>query len=297
PAAGEPGVGVVRVLPRGEAEFGAGGDGDASAHPQQRAVPRRVVWAHPGDRPGSGAAADSEQHRLGLIVEGVSEQHRGFSAGGGQRLVAGRAGGRLRTAGGADLDPQNPGGDAAQLQRLSPGGLRDLGRTGLQLVVDDQRGGGLELGRHRGQGQRVRTAGQRHTPAVVGAGPGAFERGQRRPQGGYSTRSIHRCGSSISAGSGRVSGLSQDRLNRSMPTFATTWSTNALPRVYWLILASTPSRARTSRCSGGCLRCRRSSNRRRITETVGTTAGPTASITCSACPSSRVPSTSSWSSA
>ena len=40
------------------------------------------------------------------------------------------------------------------------------------------------------------------------------------------------------------------------------------------------------------LALRRSSNRRRMVATDGTTAGPTASITWSACPSSSVPSTS-----
>ena len=91
---------------------------------------------------------------------------------------------------------------------------------------------------------------------------GLRERLDSRAQLAYSTLSIHRCGSSISAGNGSVSGPDQIVLKRSIPTRSTTWSTNALPRVYWLSLASRPSSARSSRCSGGCLRWRRSSNRR-----------------------------------
>ena len=89
-------------------------------------------------------------------------------------------------------------------------------------------------------------AGQRHTPSFDGGHMGLNERLDSRAQL-PTTRSIHRCGSSISSGSGSVSGLVQIVLNRSIPTRSTTWSTNALPRVYWLSLASTPSSARSSR--------------------------------------------------
>jgi len=102
----------------------------------------------------------------------------------------------------------------------------------LQPMVDDQRSGRLGRGRDGGERQRIRTAGQRDTPAFVAGGVVADESCDGRLQRCYSTLSIHRCGPSISVGSGRVSGLDQMALNLAIPTRPTTWSTNALPLVY-----------------------------------------------------------------
>ncbi len=69
-----------------------------ATHPQQRPAPGRVVGAHAGDRPRTRAAAQSEQHGFGLVVEGVRQQHRPVVTGVGQCAVAGVARRRLRAA-------------------------------------------------------------------------------------------------------------------------------------------------------------------------------------------------------
>ena len=89
PAAGETPVGVVRVMPGAQAQLRARGMGDLATHPQQRPTPGRVVGAHTGDRPCTGAATQSEQHGFGLVVESVRQQHRPVVTGVGQCPVAG----------------------------------------------------------------------------------------------------------------------------------------------------------------------------------------------------------------
>ena len=103
-------------------------------------------------RPGTGSASEPQQDSFGLVVEGVSEQHGRAVAGGVQCAVAGGAGGGLRSARTADVDPQDARVHAAHLQRLRPGGGRDGVGSGLQSVVDDQRGGRPD--RRGGGGQR-----------------------------------------------------------------------------------------------------------------------------------------------
>lgn len=155
------------------------------------------------------------------------------------------------------LDPANsreaPRVHTSQRNRLYASCFRDRGRAGLQTVVHDQCGGGPQPCGYSGERQRVRAAGEPHAPTVAGVEMDPSELLRSRTQLRYSTLSIHRCGFSISAGNGSVSGPDQIVLNSFIPARSTTWSTNALPRVYWLSLASKPSRARTSRCSGGCL--------------------------------------------
>ena len=99
-------VGVVRVVPRPPARGRAGGPGGRAAHAEQRPQPRRVPAAHPGERARAGPAAQPEQHGLGLVVEGVAEQHRRVRvrAGGAQRGVAGAPGGGLGPARPGHLD-------------------------------------------------------------------------------------------------------------------------------------------------------------------------------------------------
>src|ERR1700761_5937053 len=266
--------------------------GDGAPDLQQWAAPRRVVGAHSGDRAHAGSTAKAQQHRFRLVVERVAQQHRPLPVRAECGVTRG-AGGRLGTALVAHVHSNDLCVNASQGEGLRVGGFGDGRRIGLQAVVHDQRGGGLQAGRHRGERQGIRSAGQRHPPSLEGGEMGLAERLDSRAQLPYSSLSIHRWGSSISIGKGSVSGPVQIALKRSIPTRPTTWSTNALPRVYWLSLASSPSRARSSRCSGGCLRWRGSSNRRGGGGPDGTTAGPTASITWSAWPSSSVPSTKS----
>jgi hypothetical protein len=97
PYPGEARVGVVRVVPVGQVPGRAGGAGGLPADPEQRAQPAAVDRAHAGDRPRPGAAAEPEQHGLGLVVEGVREQDGAVAGGLGEGGVAGAAGGRLRT--------------------------------------------------------------------------------------------------------------------------------------------------------------------------------------------------------
>jgi len=44
-------------------------------HPQQRPQEGAAPNRHAGQRPDAGAAQQPQQHRLGLVVEGVSQQH------------------------------------------------------------------------------------------------------------------------------------------------------------------------------------------------------------------------------
>ena len=106
PDAGEARFGVVRVVPRLDAEFGARGPGGRARHRQQRTAPRRVVRPHPGEAARAGAAAQPEQDGFGLVVEGVAEQHQVVA---GQGAVAGLAGGGFRAAGAGDVDPAHLG--------------------------------------------------------------------------------------------------------------------------------------------------------------------------------------------
>ena len=136
PDAGEARLGVVRVVPGLDAEFGAGGPGGRARHGEQRAAPRRVVRPHPGDAARAGAAAEPEQDRFGLVVEGVAEQDEVVA---GQRAVAGVARGGFRAAGAGDVGPAHFGFVGAEGLRGRGGVPRDLRRALLQAVVDDQR--------------------------------------------------------------------------------------------------------------------------------------------------------------
>ena len=72
PGSGESGIGVVRVLPRGKAQLPARGVRGGPPDTQQGPAPRRIVRPHPSDRARAGTSAQTQQHRLRLIVEGVS---------------------------------------------------------------------------------------------------------------------------------------------------------------------------------------------------------------------------------
>ena len=69
----------MRIVPRVDLQFGARVVGDRASNAQQRAVPRRVDGPHTCDRPRARAATEPQQDRLGLVVEGVPEKHRGVA--------------------------------------------------------------------------------------------------------------------------------------------------------------------------------------------------------------------------
>ncbi len=98
--AGETGVDVVRVVPEGQALRPARRRRVRAPQTEQRPQPGWVPGLHAGQRPGSRAAAEAEQHGLGLVIEGVAEQDGrvGVRAGDAQGAVPGAAGGRLGTA-------------------------------------------------------------------------------------------------------------------------------------------------------------------------------------------------------
>ena len=76
PHPGERRIGVVRVLPRRQTgRSGRSPRWSALRHAEQRSAPRWPPGPHPGDRPRARPAGQPEQHRLGLVVGGVREQH------------------------------------------------------------------------------------------------------------------------------------------------------------------------------------------------------------------------------
>jgi hypothetical protein len=165
----------VRVLPDRQAGRPCGGPDGGPVQAEEGPQVAAAADGHAGQRPGAGAASQAEQHRLGLVVEGVPEKDgRCAEPLGGlvKGPVARVARGCLRPTGGVDRD-----GD--DLDRVEPepaqrlgDGCRPLGRPGLQAVVDRDRSGRptgprrLERQRRR-QRDRVRpaAAGNQHRPA------------------------------------------------------------------------------------------------------------------------------------
>ena len=105
PHPGEGRVTVVRVLPRHQTRRSTGRLGGRPASPRAVAGPRAAPRPHPGDRARTRTASQPEQHRLGLIVRGVREQHGAAVAPvsrSARRIPAGRIpgppGGRLGSA-------------------------------------------------------------------------------------------------------------------------------------------------------------------------------------------------------
>ncbi len=164
------GVGVVRVGPRLEAGVGAGLHGGRAPDAEQRPAVATGRGGHALQAGGAASAGEAEQHGLGLVVEGVAEQHE---LGAGSTVVwrsstayrAARA-----AASGPPSVPTSTRDDGhrveAQLPRLV-GRARGHGiRTVLQAVIDDHRAGPpsgsrrLERGR-RGERERVGAAAQR----------------------------------------------------------------------------------------------------------------------------------------
>src|SRR4051794_17726907 len=101
---------------------------------------------------------------------------------------------------------------------------------------------------------------------------------------GGRVRRSHRSGCSSSSAVGSISGPRQTSLRRSIPPSATTASQNAFPILYWRIFISRPSSFWSRRPAPEADR-RRSSSASRSCGREGRTSSPTASMTCSACPS------------
>lgn len=174
PGAGEGGVGVRRVVPGVEAGGGARRAGRRPVDLKERAgegdAPSRRRRGHAGEGAGAGAAQESQEDLLGLVVAGVAEQHEGgveVAGRGGERGVAGLAGVGLGAGASAgDADPAHDddlvgaavGG--AHRPALIGGTLGDLGRPGLQVVVDDDdagAGGSPFVQEGVGEGEGVRS--------------------------------------------------------------------------------------------------------------------------------------------
>jgi hypothetical protein len=124
---------------------------------------------HAGQRADAGAAGETEEDGLGLVVAGVGEEDRGGAVAlrdGVERRVPRVARGGLGSAVPADGDRDRL--DGAELHRREAGddfGGTDVG-PGLEAVVDgDAAGPDTELGRFEGEG-----GGEAHRIGSAGAG-------------------------------------------------------------------------------------------------------------------------------
>ena len=136
-------VEIVGIVPGIQSGCRAERTGRLATHPEQRSEPAQtvLVLAHrrhalQARRPG--AAGEPEQHRLGLVVERVPQEHRGCADPGSgfpQHPVPRLARRRLRAALAVDLDPHHD-----RFEAESPGDAGrtrgDLRRVGLQAVID-----------------------------------------------------------------------------------------------------------------------------------------------------------------
>ena len=316
PHPGELGAEVVRVPVRVEPELLAGLAGHRAAHVEQRPAPRRVVRRASRRATRSRTAGQPEQHRLRLIVEGVPEQHRAV----GPRGVE-----RARTGPGGRRPPARPSRStltvstrrrrAAERQGAGRGLRRPpSAEPVLQPVVDDEGVHRTGLGDAR---PRSAPASRRHRTAPTATRrrrgrarrPSAARRAapqQRRSLGQRGHRLRARrlipgpgrssvSGSSISASRGRVSGPVQTALNSVHPDPADDGVDEGLaPHVLRHLGVHPEQRADQPLQRVAPAGARRWSKALPGSPPpTGTTAGPTASITWSACPSSRVPSISS----
>ncbi len=160
-------VDVVGVVPGREPGVEAGLSCRRATDAEQR--PRVAARAHGHAREArrTRAACEAEQHRLGLVVEGVAEQHDGGARLGGGRVergIAGSASGCLRPAITRDLDAPHEHGLEPEFTRGCRCGGRDIRRPLLQAVVDDDRARPEPRTRRlerRGRGERERVGAAR----------------------------------------------------------------------------------------------------------------------------------------
>ncbi len=183
---GEAIVGVVRVVPDLKSGCCAELPRDGAPHAQERSKPADAVLVlaqrrHPLQAGRPGAAGETEQHGLGLVVESVPQKD-GLRSGIlrllTQHPVPGLSRRCLGTAVGVDAHRRD-GGVQSEGGRTVGDERGDLRGPVLQLVIDDQRGGAeselwrLEGGR-RGEGEGVGPAGEgdehESVPGEIGEG-------------------------------------------------------------------------------------------------------------------------------
>ena len=247
PDPGEPRVVVVRVVPALDALGPAGGLG-------LRRGSRRAAGggsaskraAHPGERPAARAAGQPEQHGLGLVVEGVAEQHdarrrsaAATSAEHGVPRLAGRrlgplAAGRRRSTRTATVSSAPERGhlrdDRGRRARPSPS------CSPWSTVDADHPPGRLAAPRRRWR-RAARASRRRRSRRPTTVSPGLERRRARgarraappRRPGASAIARLSRgrgatqaAGSPISALEGRFAGSAQTALKPSMPTLSTT---------------------------------------------------------------------------
>ena len=117
-----------------------------AAHAEEGTAEAAAGGRHPGEGPAAGTAGEAEQHLLGLVVEGVAEEHGGGAVPVGGLVeggVAGRAGGGLEavTRGGRPRRSRTSTGSRPRARRRSAASAATCGRAGLEAVVDDDRAG------------------------------------------------------------------------------------------------------------------------------------------------------------
>ena len=271
---------------------------------EQRAPELVERGPHPGDRAATGAAGQPEQHGLGLVVEGVAEQHDagphpvGDLVEHGVPRLPGR--GLDPAAARVDVHPDRHGlvrperghlGDDPVGVRSAEPSCRPWSTMAPTTCQPDSRASKTVAASRASESAPPEQATTTTSPGPTSARARRTPRrtaataGCRVMRGLSRTRDTQADGSAISALLGRFSGRSQTALNSAMPTLPTTWRTNTAPSRYCAILASSPSSRRRIR-SRVPTPLRRWSKLRRMSATVGMTLGPTPSITTSACPSS-----------
>ena len=304
PDAGVGGVVVVRVVPRLEPLDLAGGDGVVAAYAEQRAREDAEGRPHPLQRPPARAAGQAEQHGLGLVVEGVAEQHQRGRRGARRpppgrrtsppgRPPRARAPTRRRPATRAVIVSSTP--IAASCSTTRSACSAEPGCSPWSTVTPTTRRPRLWPSKTAAEASASESAPPLHATATATPSPG---RRAGDSAGGPGSRTAATEGWSVTARGrprrrGRRSrpwtaaspGPVQTALNSSMPTLSTTWRTKTAPSRYCAILASRPSRRRSS-LSRVPTPLRRWLNFLRICSTRGITVGPTPSITTSAWPSS-----------
>ena len=152
-------VGVRRVVCGSRPRSAQAGAGRRHGGTEQRPhASGRGAAGMPGERPGARPAGQPEQHRLGLVVEGVAEQDGDAPCLGGRRAPGRRSGQR---------GPRPP----VRRDRWPPARRRPRPRPGR---------GPARGGARRGPRRRLRT----RVPAVVDHGGARAAAGPRRHEGG-----------------------------------------------------------------------------------------------------------------
>ena len=168
--AGVSGVIVLRIEPRIETSIGTRLHGGLTPDAEQRSAVEGGSRRHPLQACGPAAPGESEQHGLGLVVEGVAEEYRGGTEFCGDRVergVACRTGRRLWSALAGYVDARHAHRIESQLARCGRRTLCLGGRFSLKAVVDNHgarppsHSRRLEGGSGR-ERERVGAAAQRH---------------------------------------------------------------------------------------------------------------------------------------